>query len=311
MAHEYRFTANKKWFPYQINTEFQFPAIQFSKKHYPAGKSTVKISEVEFDVPVKKRFNAIKLIVEDGAANDTLRLEEARGSKISDKERTTYHKIDSLAEEANFERLMNIFSILSTGKIPIGKLSIPMDKLFTFNQQEGYRVGLGLETNKRLSRHFNVGGYFAYGFRDREWKWGGHSQINLHQRSQLKLDLLYTDDLFERGGVDFREDEFDLTSTSALRTFFVNKMDRERKASVGLSGLLTQNFKVQLIGNYRRIWYFDDYRFDNSQFPTAGFPVQHDDQFDLAETGVIINWNIREKSNDVGGQKGFFRDPIS
>ena len=292
---EYRFTADKKWFPYQINTEFQFPSLALSKKHYLAGKSAVRISDVEFDLPVRKRFNAIKLVVEEGAANDTLKLDQARGSTINEKERTTYEVIDSIAKESNFDRLINAMTILATGKVPIGKLSFPVQRLFTFNQQEGYRVGLGVETNNRLSKHFNVGGYFAYGFRDREWKWGGYSEINLYRRQQLKLGFLYTDDLFERGGVDFREDEIALNSPSALRTFFVNNMDRERKASVALSGLVTQNFKVQLLGNYRRIWYFDDYRFDNSPFPTGGWPIEHDDQFDVAETGVIINWNIREK----------------
>lgn len=295
VIHEYRFTSGKKWFPYEINTEFQFPSIQFSKKHYPAGRSSVLISDVQFDVPVKKRFNAIKLVVEDGAANDTLGLNSARGKNISNKERTTYKAIDSIAEEANLDRLLNALTILSTGKIPIGKVSIPLDKLLTFNQQEGYRVGFGLETNKRLSRFFNIGGYAAYGFRDREWKWGGHSQINFNTQHQFHLDLLYSDDLFERGGVDFRENEFDLNSTSALRSFFVNKMDRERKVSVGLSGLLSQNFKVQLLGNYRRIFYFDEYRFNEFGSNTTSIPLQYDDQFDLAETGVILNWNIREK----------------
>jgi hypothetical protein len=295
VVHEYRFTADKKWFPYEISTEFQFPTIQFSDKHFPAGRSTVLISDVQFDVPVKKRFNAVKLIVEDGAANDTLGLNSARGSDISEKEQTTYKAVDSIAEEANLERMVNALTILSTGKIPIGKLSIPIDKLLTFNQQEGYRIGLGLETNKRLSRHFHVGGYAAYGFRDKEWKWGGHSRITFNANRQINLDFLYTDDLFERGGVDFRENEFVLNSPSALRSFFMNNMDRERKASVGLSGLLSQNFKVQLLGNYRRISYFDEYRFDPLGAASATLPSTLEDQFDLAETGIIVNWNIREK----------------
>jgi hypothetical protein len=303
VIHEYRYTAGKKWFPYQINTEFQFPGLALSKMHYMAGKSAVRISDVEFDVPIKKRFNAIKLVVEEGAANDTLKLDQARGASITEKERTTYEVIDSIAKESNLDRLINAMTILATGKAPVGMFSFPLQRLFTFNQQEGYRLGLGIETNNRLSRHFNLGGYFAYGFRDREWKWGGYSEVNLYPRQQLKLGFFYTDDVFERGGIDFREDEITLNSPSALRTFFVNNMDRERKASIALSGLVTQNFKVQLLGNYRRIWYFDDYRFDNSPFPTGGWPIEYDDQFDVAETGVIINWNIREKVMMLEGSR--------
>ena len=288
---EYKFTANQKWFPYKLSTEFEIPELMLGKYHYMAGKSNLYISNVEFDVPVKKRFNAVRLQVEEGAANDTINLEKSRGRKFSDKEKRTYDVWDTIAEDMNLERMIAAISILSTGKIPYKKVSFPINRILSFNQQEGYRLGLGIETNNRLSQHFNIGGYFAYGFRDQSWKWGGHSSVLLNKKNQIKLNFLYQDDLLERGGVDYRKDEFDLTSGSELRQFFVNNLDRERKASVGISGLITQNFKVQLLGNYKRISYFDDYRFSPLENPDFA----EMNQFDLAETGVIVSWNMFEK----------------
>ncbi|PHR46931.1 MAG: hypothetical protein COA32_08370 [Fluviicola sp.] len=296
---EYKFTNDKKWFPYELSTEIVFEGLQLGNYSNAIGRSSLYINDVEFDVPVKKGFNPVQLEVSVDAANDTVGLEEARGNKSTDKELQTYKVIDSLGEEANFERMAELLSILATGKIPIGKISIPLRRITDFNQQEGFRLGLGLETNQRFSRVFGIGGYFAYGFRDKSWKWGGDLNVTFHQKRQINLELRYRDDLFERGGVDFQKDNFDLTGQSLYRNFFINRLDRERFAGVTFSGLVTPNFKVQLVGNYRRIRFTDDY---------AYAPLFEDinpavDQFDVAETGLIVTWNIREKIMMLGDRR--------
>ena len=296
---EYRFTNNKKWFPYNISTEYVFKNTFVGENHEVGGKSNLYISNVEFDIPVKKRFNAVKLEVEKDALDDTLGLEKARGNPSNEKEMETYRVVDSVAKAENFDKYLEIAQILSTGKIPLKKFNIPLNRLMGYNDQEGYRLGGGLETNRRLSKHFTIGGYFAYGFRDQSWKWGGNLDVNLYEKKDLKLSLLYFDDLFERGGVDFRKDQFDLTSGASFRDFFINSFERERKASVGLSGLVTPNLKIQAIGNYRRIHFVDNYLFEptNQVLQNTGTP------FDLAETGLITTWNIREKVMMLGDQR--------
>jgi hypothetical protein len=296
---EYKFTNDKKWFPYELSTEINFTGIQFGKYSNTIGRSSLYINDVEFDIPIKKGFNPVQLEVAVDAANDTVGLEKARGNKSTDKELQTYKVIDSIGEEANFERIAELLNILSTGKIPIGKFSIPLSRLMDFNQQEGYRLGLGLETNQRLSRVFGIGGYFAYGFRDKSWKWGGDLNVTFHQKRQIKMELRYRDDLFERGGIDFQKDNFDLTGQSLYRNFFINRLDRERFAGVTFSGLVTPNFKVQLVGNYRRVHFTDDYRF-SPLFSGVNAAV---DKFDIAETGVIVTWNIREKIMMLGDRR--------
>lgn len=296
---EYRFTNNKKWFPYELSTEINFTGLQLGKNGNTIGRSSLYIKDVEFDVPVKKGFNPVQLEVDVDAANDTVGLEKARGTKSTDKELQTYKVIDSIGEEANFERMAELLNIVSTGKVPIGKFSIPIDRVLDFNQQEGIRLGLGLETNQRFSRVFGMGGYFAYGFRDKSWKWGGDMNVTFHQKRQIKLELRYRDDLFERGGIDFQKDNFDLTGQSLYRNFFINRLDRERFAGITFSGLVTPNFKVQLVGNYRRIQFTDDYTFS----PLFSGINPATDKFDVAETGVIVTWNIREKIMMLGDRR--------
>ena len=296
---EYRFTAEKKWFPYQLSTEFQFLNLEINDYHQLIGRSNLYIKNVVFDVAVKERFNAVQLEVLPSAVDDTLGLKTARGEESSQKELATYHFVDSLSKELNLERIVDMATILSTGKIPIKKLSIPIWRLSDFNQQEGYRLGLGLETNSRLSKHFSTGGYFAYGFKDRSWKWGGNLDIVLHQKRAVKLELNYIDDVFERGGVNYAGYNFDLSSGALYRNFFINQLERQRKATVAIGGYLTQNFHFKIENNYRRIDFLDNYRFVNilNEDGTASA------SFDVAETGVVINWSIRERIMLLGEQR--------
>lgn len=299
IVQEYKFTADKKWFPYQLSTEFQFLGIEINNYHQLIGRSNLYIKNVMFDVDVKKGFNAVQLEVLPNAVDDTLGLKSARGQESTEKELNTYHVVDSISEELNLERIVDMATILSTGKIPIKKISIPLWRLSDFNQHEGYRLGLGLETNSRLSKHFSIGGYFAYGFRDKAWKWGGNLDFVLNQKRAVKLELNYIDDVFERGGVNYSGYNFDLASGTLYRNFFINQMDRQRKATVSLGGYVTQNFHLKLESNYRRIDFLDSYRFS---------PIMNEDgtaatTFDVAETGIVINWSIREKIMLLGEQR--------
>lgn len=287
---EYKITNNTKWFPSKISTEFNFNNIQFGNYGRGIGRGSLYIDNVVFDQVDKKGFNPVSVVVDPNALQESEALSEARGTHASGKEAKTYEVIDSIAKENNFQRLYDLMMIASTGRIPISVISIPIDRIIYFNDQEGFRLGLGLETNNRLSRFFQVGGYFGYGLKDNKWKWGGDLNLTFHQQNLIRLNLHYHDDLHERGGPDAINREFSLLNPSVYRDFFINKLDRERYAGLNLSGYIKQNIKLQVFGNYRRISFIDDYNY-MPLFSENGTT----DQFDVAEVGLEINWNIREK----------------
>jgi hypothetical protein len=297
IVQEYAFTANKKWFPAKLSTEFSFPNFTISGFHELVGRSNQYINNVVFDQVNQRGFNAVQVEVSPDAVDDTLGLNRARGATSTDKELKTYEVIDSVSKEANLERLVDAATIFSTGKIPIGKFSLPIQRIYNFNQVERSRLGLGLETNSRMSRHFNVGGYFAYGFNDKAWKWGGYSNVNIYRKRQVKLTMEYKDDLVERGGIDYRNEENMLNPNAVVRDLFMNQMERERSALASFSGFVTQNFRLHVFGAYRRIQLFEDYEFQ----PLTGVPSGSG--FDIAETGIIVNWNIRERIMLLGDQR--------
>tara|TARA_B100000508_G_scaffold140085_1_gene139962 strand:+ start:54376 stop:56775 length:2400 start_codon:yes stop_codon:yes gene_type:complete len=295
----YTFRNDKKWFPDKLSTEFNFKGLSIGKYTDAIGRSNLYINDVTFDIDVDKRFfNPVQVEIDEDAKEDTVKLNEARGTNNSGKEAKTYTVIDSISDENNLGRMLEVFKILSTGKIPIGKFSLPIDRIIDFNQQEGYRLGAGLETNRRLSKWFNIGGYFAYGFRDQEWKWGGDLNVKFQQRNDIGMQLHYSEDLLERGGTNLLNEGFNLVDQSVYRDFFINRLDRQRKGQVTFSGYLRQNLKLSVFGNYKRIWFTDDY----AHIPLFD-PVSTSTSFDLAETGLEVMWNIREKIMLVDGQR--------
>ncbi|HLV41019.1 MAG TPA: DUF5686 family protein [Brumimicrobium sp.] len=286
---EYSIVGDKKWFPNKISTELDFN-IGFSSYTDLIARSSLYISNVQFDQPLKRGFNPVSVEVRDGALADSASITAMRGDTQTGKESTTYGVVDSLVKDSNLDKLVEYGKIALSGKIPLGYFSVPVKQIVYFNRQEGLRLGLGLETNNNLSKVVQVGGYFAYGLRDKEWKWGGNMNIMLNQERLFKLKLHYSDDLHERGSTDLYDDEFNLINQGLYRDFFINMMDRERYAGINLSGLIRQNMKLQLFANYKRFTFTDDYQY----IPVTGLDGSLDN-FDIAETGIVFNWNIREK----------------
>lgn len=287
---EYEFIANTKWFPTKLSTSITLGGMIVSKVNVE-GVGHSYISKISFDPEKVKGARTVQLEVENDAFDKTEILTDARIDSISEKEETTYRVIDSLSKEANLETNMNRFSSLLEGKLPLGYLNLDLARIVNFNVYEGYRLGAGLETSNKFSKHVVIGGYFGWATRDKEWKYGGFSEFKLYPKRDLKLKLRYEQDITERGGYEFTKAGLNLNSTSSYRRFYTENMDRIRLGELALGGYLFQNVKVNLSAAYKRISFTDDYAFisfTENLFLTST-------EFDVAETSAEVVWNIREK----------------
>src|SRR5690554_6549115 len=105
------------------------------------GRSSLYISNVKFDQELKRGFNPVSVEVEEVAGEQTAAIEGACGETETGKEKETYTIVDSVAKESNFELILDALKILSTGKIPLGKFSVPIDEIVNYNGQEGFQIG--------------------------------------------------------------------------------------------------------------------------------------------------------------------------
>lgn len=308
IVQEYAYIQNKKWFPTKLSSELVVPTVSVMVGDSSIGiisKSSTYIEEVELN-PEKVRkwyFDNASLIIKEsaGEVKDSV-WQGLRKYELTDKEKGTYHLIDSISEAENLSKYLYLLKVLSTGKIPLKYVNADLNRLLGFNQYEGFRLGLGLETSQRLFKPATLGGYFAYGFRDKSFKYGGNLDIRLYPKKGLKLSLAYRDDVIEKGGRPYIRELAGYKSTSQLRNLYVTYMDRQRLAEAELSAYLTANFRLGVNGGFHRIGFLQDYAYSTSEAVpnTEQFIQKPVNELDLFEVGGGVLWSIREEVTMLG-----------
>lgn len=83
-------------------------------------------------------------------------------------------------------------SYLRAGPIEFGKFP----EFVSYNAIEGVRLKFGLRTSKKLSEVVQIGGYAAYGFKDKQWKYGidGNFHLPTKNRKWNMLSVWYKND---------------------------------------------------------------------------------------------------------------------
>lgn len=95
---------------------------------------------------------------------------------------------------------------LSTGYYTIGFFDVDLKTLIKFNNYEAFRFGIGGLTNDKLFEKYRIGGYIAYGTKDRDIKFsvGGSARINKEHKTWI--NAYYIDDIKEVGTYDYLTD---------------------------------------------------------------------------------------------------------
>ncbi|MFA7272396.1 MAG: DUF5686 family protein [Crocinitomicaceae bacterium] len=297
---EYQKLEGKKWFPSKLSSEFQFPFISFVVGNQPVhvvGKSNTYIEEVEINPEKVKRslFTNAEVEIAEGAEkkedNDWSPL---RKYELTEKEKNTYEIWDTLVKESDLDKKLYLAKVVLDGKIPMKYFNTDINRIVKFNHYEAFRVGLGAETSKLLFKPATLSGYFAYGTRDRAWKYGGFLDIHILPKKQFDLSLVYQQDVIERGGRSYLKDLYSMYTSNNARNLYANQMDSERLAKATLSAYLTGNFKMGIFASYSRIGFNNGYNYLESPLSSKISGM------DVALFGAEISWRMREKIMIVG-----------
>jgi hypothetical protein len=276
----------------QLNSYFTFPqALVNGLPMTGEGKSYIK--NLKLDPPItRKEFTPVTLLLGKNAGNqpDTL-WNKYRDRPLDTKEATTYQTIDSVGKAENFDARLKLFESLSTGLIPMGPVSFDLARLIRFNNYEGYRLGAGLRTNSKLSEIFNVGAYYAYGFKDTHSKFGGDAQLHLYKKRNAWAKLIYENDVMETAGNQFSKPNEGFLSQS-IYPFFVSRMDRREKAEVQFNTRLIDNISAHAFANTQLVKTFNGYQFNTI---TDDNVKLYSSQFNLTETGFTLRYAPGEK----------------
>ncbi len=220
---------NGRWFPRELNYDLMLKA-------YPSPNMGMKlnghsvIDQVSFD-PVRAQSidKTYPVKLADSVDRHTeAQWEQFRPAPITEKEQNTYRLIDSLSVAVKLEDKVYSIGKIGLGKLPVSVVDIDITRLVARNDYEGYRLGIGLSTNNRISRYFSLGGWFGYGTRDKAWKYGSHLRLYPTGNTDNWIQLAYQND-YQPSGIVRIHPELDRTG---YRNWILSRVDRVKGYTV-------------------------------------------------------------------------------
>ena len=257
----YEFVGDEHWFPLQLNTDLIFkgaigkntieigagPGPVDSTRIDLVGRGKSYISDIKLNPPLKtNRFGYIEVDVQPDAYH---RSEEDwnqyRVDSLTPRDTMTYHVIDSLGRKERFNEMGQIFDALANGSVPLGVVDFELNRFLNANSHEGIRLGAGIKTNDLFSKYFSLGGYGAYGFDDRKFKYGGNALFKINRFRETEFSVALNSDVSEPGAMNPFTNGNGLLKPENYRSIYVIQMDHTEKQEVALSGRIFNYLKVK------------------------------------------------------------------
>lgn len=285
---KYELIERKKWFPVQLNTQIRINNLSGKKNVTLTGYGKSYLRDIRLGADAYTgNFSDVILSVAPEAYHQTDSLwKQYRPVPLTRRDSLTYHILDSIGRVKSFDQRLEIWETLSTGFIPIGYVQVDLRRFLNYNRKEGFRVGLGIQTNNRLSKYFSAGGHFAYGISDQKTKYGAFLQLFPAWESDTRFSFNYINDVTETGAYRFVDDQF-LFSTELYRGFLVNRMDRIRgfETSLTFRALKYVKFRLSLVNATRSL---NDYSYVSPEDTYL-------EDYRLTEAGIGLKLTLNEK----------------
>ena len=194
------------WFPEQLLLTIDFGGAATFNGLGAIAYGWTYLKNINVNLPLnKKEIPRLELLLNDSANNtDEDYWNKYRVRPLDSVESQTYTVIDSIGEEVGLEQKIGFLTALTNKKLRFGLIDFDLDRIARYNQPyEGLRLGMGIHTNEKLSKKIAVGGYFGYGFRDQDWKYGGDIVFRTKATSMWSIKAFIEDDIYERNSTEF------------------------------------------------------------------------------------------------------------
>jgi hypothetical protein len=258
-----------RWFPQQLNTTINQVLLD-SGEVFMNWDSRSYITNVSIgDKFSLSEFSDVKQVYEKdaGKKTDTAWL-QLRTDSLTTKEKETYKLYDSLPVKTlnTLNRLSKITNFVALKAISLGKINIPFKYLSNVNNYEGFRLGVGMQTNSSFNKYFSVGAFAGYGFKDKAWKYGGNLVFNVKERTATALTFSYEKNLAESGTIDFFANNNKILFAQTTRKLLTSRMDSIEQYKIEFATKLTPSLQANIwMQNEKRNPAKYDYLFQNLQ----------------------------------------------
>jgi len=297
LQQQYTFLDSSRWFPEQLNFELEMAPRKIAT-YTIQGKRYIRNVDFEPALSPKDFSTSVVTMAEDATQKDSIYWKKHRFFALTNKEENTYKVIDKVGKKLPLDLIMSAFTELEEERVAIGPIAVNYTQVMEFNLHEQFRLGLGLYTSHKFSKYVTVGGYFAYGFKDKQWKWGASMRLRPWLNRDLNFEISYIDDVIEPAAILQKEHSLSLKvlpRQSFTRRNVLNQMD--------------QTYELDLSVHFRTFRYLQTRIFANWSYKIPlynyEFLINNEAQqkFKFARLGVQFRFAYKEKDVQIGSYK--------
>lgn len=302
----YELVDDKQWFPKQLNTDIKlnndkagFNTSDTSSKKInelsiiAIGKSYLMNIQINPEL-VKREFSNVTVELAEDASDQTEEFWNAyRGDTLSSKDQLTYHFMDSLGKAEKFDQVAQKLQVMLRGKIPMGKLDLDASRFIDYNDYEGFRFGVGLETNYKFSKILGFGGYIAYGLKDKKFKYRADASVLIDKYREVEFGVSKYQDVFESGGVSFFDDNPSIFDLSSVRSYLINRMNFTKGESTYIQFRALRDFKFNIGLNSYSKQSQGEYKY--RPLLSGGAFLDMSQLFEFTDLSLGFRWAFKEK----------------
>lgn len=297
----------RQWFPKNLDYAFRTTSVEAEDAEGATGQILFKgqsiIDSVEVEPEIRRRDFPLEHLV---LANDAFTKKESdwqrlRLDTLTQLEYNTYDLVDSIVTELPFrpDDMANGLVDLNFGLLTFRRLSYRLVELFRGNRYEGFRPGFGLQSSRNVSRRFSIGGYGAYGFRDKQFKYGLDLYWDFLPEKDWQLELYHYDDVEAPGQLRYERSAFRqriYPNWNFLQTNLLVQADRVQKQGLFFHTRWLRHFQVVL--GAERGWHAPQY-----DYWRLGSDGDSSNIFRTLETQAWIRYAPGERRSRLAGKR--------
>ncbi len=283
------------WFPVELNTDLDFPVYNLYGRSIKAQHRSF-FKEIRINPTLdRKEFGDIEVELSTPSKDlNAMLLSRYQNNPLTAKELKTYQVMDSVMRKMRW--LDRGLEALASQALPAGPFDIELNKIVGNNRYEAVRLGGGLLTNDRFSKVIKVGGYYGFGFRDKQSKYGGELKLYFNQNKDFFVRLSSIHDIYETGSSHrIRDGQF--LGNEVYRIWTSSRYDKINSYKVEVGYRLFQDLHavVSLVNQELRPAY--DYFLElNGELKN---------RFEITETGLALRYVRDEQYMSLRGRKIF------
>lgn len=241
----------------------------------------------------KKFFDYPISVMEEATIRSDEFWDSVRHEDLSPDEKRALAKIDTLTNVKIIKNYVEFINILFNGYKSIGKFDFgPYALLYGHNVLEGHRIRLGAKTNFSFSKKYIFGGYGAYGFTDRKWKYKAQAEMIMSRKHWTMMGASYKNDVEQIGVTDDYYGASNLFTTVSV--FSASQLNRAKESKLWFNSEFMKGWNAKLVLMHK------EYRFEPiNKFNFAYFERDNDTSFKTSDftnatATISLRWAPKE-----------------